>query len=122
MTDDLFVTWTRLCGVDQLSTEQGVYVETQGRNYAVWLIGQSGESSDHGSVKIASAAVRVMDDRCPHAGGSMSAGRLEDECVICPWHGWPFDYNSGACPDNQEYRVTVYPVRIVDGHVEADLG
>jgi len=63
----------------------------------------------------------VMDDACPHAGGSLSAGSLDDGCVICPWHGWAFSVDSVECPDNAAYRVRVYDVRIEHGRVLARL-
>ena len=29
----------------------------------------------------------AIDDMCPHAGGSLSAGPVEDGVVSCPWLG-----------------------------------
>jgi nitrite reductase/ring-hydroxylating ferredoxin subunit len=53
----------------------------------------------------------ALADRCPHAGASLSAGRLsgtvesdgpgsyrlcrQGEMVRCPWHGWEFDVATG---------------------------
>ena len=71
-------------------------------------------------------AFSVMDDACPHAGGSLSGGLVDGQmfeapCVICPWHGWPFDVQSGECPDNPSYRVNTYASRVLAGRVEARL-
>lgn len=33
-------------------------------------------------------------DECPHAGGPLSEGWLDDSQVTCPWHGWTFDLNA----------------------------
>lgn len=38
----------------------------------------------------------AMADRCPHRYAPLSAGRLIDGCVECPYHGWRFD-PAGAC-------------------------
>ncbi len=65
--------------------------------------------------------VHVLDNRCPHAGGSLSAGAVRDGCLICPWHMWAFDLNSGACPPVPSIQVNTYPCRVRDGRVEADL-
>ena len=28
---------------------------------------------------------------CPHKGGPLGEGFLEENIVTCPWHGWRFD-------------------------------
>jgi phenylpropionate dioxygenase-like ring-hydroxylating dioxygenase large terminal subunit len=35
-------------------------------------------------------------DRCPHRGTALSLGTVEDDCLVCPYHGWRFDAD-GAC-------------------------
>ena len=35
----------------------------------------------------------------------------------CPWHGWEFDLESGACLDEPTLRAAVYPVRVDEGRV-----
>jgi vanillate O-demethylase monooxygenase subunit len=40
--------------------------------------------------------VHVFDDLCSHRGVRLSAGRVTDSCLRCPYHGWTFD-GSGAC-------------------------
>lgn len=36
--------------------------------------------------------VLVAVDRCPHRGAPLSAGTIEHDCVVCPYHGWAFDH------------------------------
>ncbi len=38
----------------------------------------------------------LMADRCPHRGARLSLGRLAQDRLQCPYHGWQFD-SSGAC-------------------------
>lgn len=33
----------------------------------------------------------VQVDRCPHRGVKLSLGKVEDGCLVCPFHGWRFD-------------------------------
>ena len=35
--------------------------------------------------------VLVAVDRCPHRGAPLSAGTVEHDCLVCPYHGWAFD-------------------------------
>jgi len=37
----------------------------------------------------------ATDNRCPHAGGKLSEGRLEGTVVTCPKHGSQFDLKDG---------------------------
>jgi len=54
----------------------------------------------------------ATSDVCPHAGGPLSEGWIEDKQVTCPWHGWTFDLDPGEeSPHDGLHR---YPV-IVNG-------
>jgi phenylpropionate dioxygenase-like ring-hydroxylating dioxygenase large terminal subunit len=35
--------------------------------------------------------VQAWDDRCPHRGAPLSAGRVRDGQLVCGKHGWRFD-------------------------------
>lgn len=39
----------------------------------------------------ANGKVGALVDRCPHRGVALSLGRVEDGCLVCPFHGWRFD-------------------------------
>jgi nitrite reductase (NADH) small subunit len=41
--------------------------------------------------------------------------------VICPWHGWTFDANTGVCTHNLDVRVAVYPLKIEGEDVLVEL-
>jgi nitrite reductase (NADH) small subunit len=57
----------------------------------------------------------AISDMCPHAGGPLSEGQVENGQVICPWHGWQFDIDlpEGAPDDG----IDRYPVEIRDGEI-----
>jgi phenylpropionate dioxygenase-like ring-hydroxylating dioxygenase large terminal subunit len=40
--------------------------------------------------------VTVMSDKCPHRGVALSAGKIIDDCIQCPFHAFEFDI-TGAC-------------------------
>ena len=37
----------------------------------------------------------ALDGVCPHQGGPLAKGTLNDHVVTCPWHGWQFDVRDG---------------------------
>jgi nitrite reductase (NADH) small subunit len=55
--------------------------------------------------------IRALDNECPHRGGPLAEGVIEEGKVVCPWHAWAFDATTGATSDSQE-RVAVYPVSL----------
>jgi nitrite reductase (NADH) small subunit len=55
--------------------------------------------------------IRALDNECPHRGGPLAEGMIEDGKLICPWHAWSFDPATGATQNSQE-KVAVYPVTI----------
>jgi phenylpropionate dioxygenase-like ring-hydroxylating dioxygenase large terminal subunit len=36
-------------------------------------------------------AINCLSDVCIHRGASLGAGRVENGCVECPYHGWTYD-------------------------------
>jgi nitrite reductase (NADH) small subunit len=74
---------------------------------------------------------RGIRNRCPHHGGPLCLGRLGERVagepgvyelsgrrvLRCPWHGWEFDLETGACLDEPALRAAVYPARVEDGRV-----
>jgi len=75
----------------------------------VWYrVADRGEVRD-GSIKSAVAAGKpivlvcvggrygALDARCPHAGGPLADGMLENGLLVCPWHGREYDPFDGRC-------------------------
>jgi len=90
--------WTSLCDLSELTEGQGKYVEIDGHRLAVFLY--NGQPS-------------VMDDTCPHAGGSMSGGWIDDAaCAVCPLHGWGFSLKDGRIKGSGAAMISVYPIRV----------
>jgi sulfite reductase beta subunit-like hemoprotein/nitrite reductase/ring-hydroxylating ferredoxin subunit len=66
--------------------------------------------------------IHAIDNACPHAGGSLAEGAIDDGCVTCPLHGWKFDVATGAGVVPTRGRVASYPTKIEDGKVLVKLG
>jgi 3-phenylpropionate/trans-cinnamate dioxygenase ferredoxin subunit len=65
----------------------------------------------------------AIDNVCTHDGGVLGEGELEECLVECPRHGARFDLLTGevrALP--AVFPVNAYPVRVVDGVVQVDVG
>lgn len=73
----------------------------------------------------------LLDRACPHRGADLSFGRLENNGLRCPFHGWQFAA-SGQCTDTPGEpagsrlceRITQrsYPVTVRSGIIFAWLG
>ena len=50
--------------------------------------------------------------QCPHAGGPLHEGDIEDGVLTCPWHGWTFDLSTGQCADDPCFRIERFEVRV----------
>ncbi len=119
--DESTLVWTPLCPLSALPSEGVHYVELKNRMFAVLWTEPVSEPLEAVSDEELVERLRVLDDRCPHAGASLSAGHIEEGCIICPWHHWAFDINSGKCPDADVYAVRRYNVRIVGDVLEAKI-
>jgi nitrite reductase/ring-hydroxylating ferredoxin subunit len=80
--------------------------------------------------------LRAYENNCPHQGGPVGEGKLvsrvesvvneddgsvsEDRFVpsdvrlVCPWHGYEFDFDSGVCAADARIRLRARTV-VVDG-------
>jgi nitrite reductase/ring-hydroxylating ferredoxin subunit len=55
----------------------------------------------------------AMKDRCPHSGGPLHQGFLDEEGnVVCPWHRFKFCPEDGRSAGGEGYAVQTYPVEI----------
>jgi nitrite reductase (NADH) small subunit len=62
-------------------------------------------------------AVFAIDDRCPHRGGPLSEGTVEDGTLVCPWHFWRFDPARGRHEGGSKFAVATHEVRVEDGRI-----
>jgi phenylpropionate dioxygenase-like ring-hydroxylating dioxygenase large terminal subunit len=72
-----------------------------------------------------------LSDVCCHRGAALSAGKVEDNCLVCPYHGWRFN-TEGQCvripalgadvTPPKRARVDAYPVREKFGWIWVFLG
>lgn len=91
--------------------------------YRVASAGEIPEGSvrkaDAGGASVALLRVRgvlyAVDDRCPHSGGPLSEGVVENGTLRCPWHERHFDPATGTCVDHPATRAVACHAVRVDG-------
>jgi len=54
----------------------------------------------------------AIANKCPHKGGPLGEGRVQEGIVICPNHEWRFNLKNGDNMQNPELCVKSYPVRV----------
>jgi nitrite reductase/ring-hydroxylating ferredoxin subunit len=65
----------------------------------------------------------AIDEICPHKGGPLAEGAVENLSVRCPWHGAIFSLETGAGISGPcGGKVKAYPVRVNGNDLEIDLG
>lgn len=74
--------------------------------------------------------IGVWSDRCPHRGMRLAFGAVQNDNLICAYHGWTFG-SDGYCkkipahPGNEPSRAArarIYPAVEADGYVWVCLG
>src|SRR5580693_9463367 len=83
----------------------------------------------------------AYENHCPHDGGPVCQGkvipRVEEELapdqtsrglrfskkrnIVCPWHGWEFDIESGRHCGDPKYRERSVAVRVGDNRVYVSI-
>ncbi|EFX88304.1 hypothetical protein DAPPUDRAFT_311567 [Daphnia pulex] len=76
--------WFALCESEDLKAGQVLAVKALDENLAVF--------------RTEEGKVCVLDAYCPHLGAHLGiGGRVVDDCIECPFHGWKFSGHDGKC-------------------------
>ncbi|CAG7827980.1 unnamed protein product [Allacma fusca] len=74
--------WFAILESDQLGPQKVTEVNVLGLNLVAW--------------RGASGTAYVADAYCPHLGAHLGVGgKVSQECITCPFHGWEFEGPSG---------------------------
>ncbi len=68
--------------------------------------------------------VHAALDICPHRGARLSQGWLDDDCIVCPYHGWAFagDGHCTRIPQNPEASSIPSRARLAPVHADDRYG
>lgn len=97
----------KVAAVGDVPVGEGRVVEAEGRTLALFNV---------------AGAYYAIDNTCPHRGGPLGEGDLENTIVSCPWHAWRWDVTSGANANNPAVKVACFPVSVEDGSIFVSLG
>ena len=104
MTDES--QWHKVAEVDGLDDGRVRAVTVDRRTLALCRVGQR---------------FGALDNRCPHQGGPLGEGSIENGWLRCPWHGYDYDPITGRPPEGSSDSVTTYPVEVRDDGVYVKL-
>jgi nitrite reductase (NADH) small subunit len=65
--------------------------------------------------------LRAYDGICPHAGGPLGQGNIEDGRLICPWHAWEYDGLTGVNDYDETVKLTAFPVKTEGDDILVDV-
>ncbi len=66
--------------------------------------------------------VHALANTCAHLGAPLSDGKLENESIVCPWHGSTFSLEDGRVMCGPAaYNQPCYATRVRDGIIEVKL-
>lgn len=63
----------------------------------------------------------ALDNRCPHQGGPLGEGSIENGMLRCPWHGWDYHPCTGNSPGGFDDGVDAYEIKEEDGAIFVGL-
>jgi nitrite reductase/ring-hydroxylating ferredoxin subunit len=53
----------------------------------------------------------ALDNQCPHQGGPLGEGSIENGMLRCPWHGWDYDPQTGLPPGGYDDGIETFAVK-----------
>lgn len=65
--------------------------------------------------------ISALDNACPHQGGPLGEGSIENGWLRCPWHGWDYCPHSGDSPGGHDDGVATHPVEIREDGIYVGL-
>jgi nitrite reductase (NADH) small subunit len=91
-----------VCKVEDVAAGRGLSVFVEGLSLAVFNEG---------------GTIHTLLNRCPHAGGPLGRGWIEEGEAVCPLHRWRFQVSSGRCTTVRGMSVHRFASEVRDGEV-----
>ena len=59
----------------------------------------------------------AVDNVCKHQMGPLSEGKIIDECITCPWHGYQYKSQDGQSPPPFKEKLKTYELKVIDENI-----
>jgi nitrite reductase/ring-hydroxylating ferredoxin subunit len=56
--------------------------------------------------------IYATQNKCLHEKGPLNEGSLDNNIVMCPWHGWRYDVEDGSCKTTPGLKLKTYKTKI----------
>ena len=99
--------WVQICTLAE-APQEGQVAEVEVEGVSVCLARHNGKLS-------------ALDNICPHRQGPLGQGWLEGDAVLCPWHSWAFNLETGIADPPERAAVAVFPIRVENETVLVEL-
>jgi nitrite reductase/ring-hydroxylating ferredoxin subunit len=98
--------FVKIANASEISAGSGKTVDVRGRKIAVFNAG---------------GTFYAIDDACRHRGGPLGEGEVYGTRVVCPWHGWEYDFSTGCNVDDPSMKLACFAVRVENGDVLVEV-
>ena len=98
--------WVKAAKTSDIADGGGVVFDPEGRKIALFR---------------SAGNFYAVDNTCPHRGGPLAEGFVENLEVTCPWHAWTFDVKTGACTSAPGIQIKSYRTKIENGEVFVEI-
>jgi 3-phenylpropionate/trans-cinnamate dioxygenase ferredoxin component len=96
----------KICSVDELKNKEGKRFLVDDVDIAVFKVNDE---------------IFALSNKCPHQQTQLIYdGFIEDNCVVCPAHGWMFDLKTGSTQFGSK-GLDVYEVKILNDEVHVKV-
>ena len=76
-----------------------------------------------GLTRLEDNRVVAFSNTCPHFKGPLTAGKLKDCVIVCPWHFFRFDLLTGepVGVSDSIMKLRIFPAREKDGEIAINI-
>lgn len=90
--------WRSVGSVDAIAEGRGLVVPlADGQSVAIFRDG---------------GTLAAVSNLCAHQNGPLGEGRIQNGCVVCPWHGYEYRLRDGCAPAPFTERVSTYRLKL----------
>lgn len=95
-----------VCTLEELREEKRKVVNIKNQKIAIFFL---------------EGKVYAINAVCPHKGGPLEEGELDDEEVICPWHSFMYNIKTGVCLNHPGFSVRTFKVKVENDQVKVGV-